>query len=85
MGTLIIGFWPFGVPLSLEAYASDDVFQRTTIAGKQEYPRTEATASLVAQLNVQRKQFRASGGHSGTVEIDDATRDRLRVLGYAPY
>lgn len=78
VGTLIHLFQP----LRLEFYAPDDVLQKKNLAGKSEWPRAQQMSLLRSQLNGAWKSYRELGQKRGEAELDAATRDRLRDLGY---
>jgi hypothetical protein len=65
-------------------YAPGDVLQQRTIAEGLGSRRDDEIATVVAELNLRWKQFRAAGGRVGAAEIDANTRERLRALGYMP-
>lgn len=77
-GTLIHLFQP----LRLEFYAPADVLQKKNLAGKSEWPRERQMSLLGSQLNGAWKSYRELRQKRGEAELDAATRDRLRDLGY---
>jgi len=77
-GTLIHAFQP----LRLEFYRPDDVRQQKNVAAAGDWPREEQMSLLEQRLNHAWGTYRKLGEQRGGVELDEATRDRLRDLGY---
>jgi hypothetical protein len=67
----------------IELYAADDVVQRTNLARAAGWPRHQRLMALTDELNAHWEAFRSGGGRLGGVQIDKATMERLRALGYA--
>jgi arylsulfatase A-like enzyme len=70
-------------PARVELYAAADVAERVNLAHGAGWPRHERLAALADQLNAQWHAFRGIAGRSGQVNLDRATQERLRALGYA--
>jgi arylsulfatase A-like enzyme len=77
-GTLIHRFQPTRV----EFYGPEDVLQQRDQARTGGWPRESQLTALERSLNARWQSFRRTGGERGSVELDQATLDRLRDLGY---
>jgi len=78
-GTVIHEFWPFGV----ELYGPRDLHHLRNVADSDLRLRADQLGRLTADLDRQWLAYRTGGGVPGRGEIDEATRERLRELGYA--
>lgn len=78
IGTLLHHFQP----LKLEFFAADDAKQQKNLAGSSGWPREKQMSLLDSQLNASWKSYRQLGQDRGGSDLDPATRDRLKDLGY---
>lgn len=78
VGTLIHEFQP----LRLEFYTPDDRLQAHDVADSASWPREEQLDRLQRVLDDQWLSYRSAGGEQGDVDVDKATMERLRALGY---
>lgn len=78
-GTLIHSFQPS----RLEYFAAGDRAQRENAASRAGWPREAQLDRLAAELNARWEAYRRLPGRPGRVEMDSATVERLRALGYA--
>lgn len=76
-GTLIHRFQP----LRIEFFTPQDLAQRQNLAWSNGWPRGQL-AELQVRLDGQWQAYRALGARQGTVDMDKATLERLRQLGY---
>ena len=70
-------------PPRVELYSAKDLSQRTNLARGPQWGRHERLTGLSETLNSHWKVYRGLAGRRGNVKIDQATKERLRALGYA--
>jgi len=70
-------------PPRVELYGAKDPAQRTNLATGTQWGRHDRLTALSETLNSRWKVYRGLAGHRGSVKIDQATKERLRALGYA--
>lgn len=70
-------------PARLEFFAAADREQRRNLAAETGWRDDGRLDRMTAEMNARWEAYRRAAGRPGYVEMDDAARERLRVLGYA--
>ncbi len=70
-------------PPRVELYGAEDRAERKNLARGTEWGRHKRLTALGEALNARWKVYRGLEGRRGSVKIDQATKERLRALGYA--
>ncbi|GIW41690.1 MAG: hypothetical protein KatS3mg076_2267 [Candidatus Binatia bacterium] len=69
-------------PLRIELYSANDLLQKRNLAQRLGPRREAKLRDLALALEARWRQYRDAGGRRETGQLDEATREQLRALGY---
>ena len=70
------------LPSRIELYGAEDKGQKDNLVRRGMWPDPQQMTSMVDHLNTAWRKYRTLDSNRMTVEMDQATRDRLNALGY---